>query len=129
MSFDHDAAGERGVERQKCIDGLYDHLYWVAEQLDEDAVDAFLAEFHVLLLTYLMSGSAKPALFPGKYRNEIFDALDHVRSRAAEFGLDMKEYRYILLVLSQKVLASATSKVVNTFCMWEMEKFQERASA
>jgi|GEM_PF-6237815 len=130
MSFDHDAAGERGVARQKVIDGLYHQLYGAAEDFYEDnTVDPVLAEFHIVLITYLMSGGAKPALFPAKYRNEVFAALDDVRDRVRCFALDDAEYRMMLLTLSQKLYASATSKIISAFAMWESEHFQERASA
>lgn len=129
MSFDHDAAGERGVERQKTIDGMYHHLYGAAEELCDDTVDAILAEFHIVLLTYFVSGGAKPALFPGTFRNDIFEALDYVRDRVRCFALDDAEYRMMLLTLSQKLYASATSKIISAFAMWESEHFQERASA
>ncbi len=129
MSFDHDAAGERGVARQKVVDGLYHQLYSRAEELCDDTVDALFAEFHIVLLTYLMSSSAKPALFPDKFRNEVFGALDEVRDRVRCFAVDDAEYRYTLLMLSQKLYASATSKISNAFCMWESEHFQERKSA
>lgn len=129
MSFDHDAAGERGVQRQQFVDGLLTEMFVAADGFGDGITNEALAEFHICLTTFLMRGPIKPMLFPdARYAFVTHSAMKEVIDRTKSFTQDEPEYRYILLTLSQKLLASATVKIVSDFCRWESDKFQERYS-
>lgn len=127
--FDHDAAMQRGAERQQLVEKELHTLFELMENstAPAPAKDLFLV-FELLKLLHGDEWKMPNSTIRDEQRYSAIPAAASVaRRHLARHAKSSEEYNHMLLDLAKKMLDNATSRVTSNFGMWESQTFREGA--